>query len=82
MSLVRIIANTTEGREEVIEHPYSGTVSLRQIVRDVTGEELDIEAQWEFGLGKLLGDHYRNTGEFSSVEVLMLTDEMVAKESE
>lgn len=81
MSLVRIIATTTEG-QEVIEFPYSSTVELRHIVRDVTREEVDIEAQWEFGLGKMLGDFYKNTGEFQSVETLMLTDEMVAKESE
>jgi hypothetical protein len=82
MSVVRIIATTTEGQEEVREFTYSSTVELRKIVRDVTGEEVDIESQWEFGLGKMLGDHYRNTGEYSSVETLMLTDEMVAKESE
>jgi hypothetical protein len=80
MSLVRIIATTTEG-QEVIEFPYSSTVELRHIVRDVTGE-VPAEAQWEFGLGKMLGDFYKNTGEFQSVETLMLTDEMLAKESE
>ncbi|MGP5636239.1 hypothetical protein ACTXOW_06955 [Corynebacterium variabile] len=81
MSMVRIIATTTEGREETIEYPYSGTVSLRKIVRDVTGS-VPAEAQWEFGLGKMLGDFYRESGQFSSVETLMLTDEMLAKESE
>ena len=80
MSMVRIIATTTEG-QEVIEYPYTDTVSLRHIVRDVTGE-VPAEAQWEFGLGKMLGDHYKESGKFQSVETLMLTDEMVAKESE
>lgn len=81
MSMVKIIATTIEGTQEVIEYPYADTLSLRHIVRDVTGAAADIEAQWEFGLGKMLGDFYKNTGEFQSVETLMLTDEMVAKES-
>lgn len=81
MSMVRIIANTTEGQKEVREFTYSGTVELRRIVREVTGE-VPIEGQWEFGLGKMLGDFYGESGEFQSVEVLMLTDEMLAKESE
>lgn len=78
MSMVRIIATTTEG-QEVIEYPYTDTVSLRHIVRDVTGE-VPAEAQWEFGLGKMLGDFYREFGEYSSVETLMLTDEMAEAE--